>query len=135
MNFRLAAKSFIVKDNKLLVIKRRPSDVQKPSIWEIPGGRLELGENPFEGLRRETKEETGLDIEVLNPLTVRHFTRDDNQRITMIIFYCKPITSEVNLSEEHTDFEWLDLSSCKEKLAEFFHKDVDAFNGLFSSKK
>ena len=135
MNFRLAAKSFIVKDNNLLIIKRRLSDVQKPSIWEIPGGRLELGEDPFEGLKRETKEETGLDIEVLNPLSVRYFTRDDNQRITMIIFYCKPLTSEVKLSDEHTDFEWVDLNNCKEKLADFFHKDVDAFNKLFLSKK
>jgi len=54
-NFRVAAKSFVIKDNHLLLIKRRPNDVHKPGVWEIPGGRLEPGENPFEGLKRETK--------------------------------------------------------------------------------
>ena len=56
-NFSVAAKSFVVKDNKLLVLQRRLNDVQKPGIWEIPGGRLDPGENPVEGLQREIKEE------------------------------------------------------------------------------
>jgi len=29
----------------------------KPGTWDIPGGRLELGEDPFLGLKRETHEE------------------------------------------------------------------------------
>ena len=130
VNFRIAAKSFIVKDNKLLVLKRRPNDVQKPSIWEIPGGRLEPGEDPVDGIKRETKEETGIDIEVSHPLNVRHFVRDDNQTITMLVFLCKALNDNVKLSQEHTDFDWIPLENCKEKLADFFHKEVDIFNKL-----
>ena len=129
-NFRIAAKSFVVKDNKLLVLKRRPNDVQKPGIWEIPGGRLKPGEDPVEGIKRETKEETGIDIEVSHPINVRHFTRDDNQTITMLIFLCKALNDDVKLSQEHTDFDWVPLSSCKEKLTDFFHKEIDIFNKL-----
>ena len=108
-NFRIAVKSFIVdNEGKLLLIRREDKDPHTPGVWEIPGGRLDLGEDPFEGLKRETKEETGVDIEVLNPLRVHHFTRDDDQKITMITFLCKPLSNSVVLSKEHTDIHgWI----------------------------
>ncbi|MBW2999368.1 NUDIX domain-containing protein [Candidatus Woesearchaeota archaeon] len=129
-NFAISAKSFIVNDNKLLIIKRSPDEVQKPNIWEIPGGRLESGEDPFEGIKRETKEETGIDIEVLHPINIRHYTRDDGQAITMLIFLCKALNNNIKLSKEHTGFEWIPLENCKEKLAHFFYEEVDKFNKL-----
>jgi len=135
INFSLAAKAFIVDNkNRLLVVKRRPNDVQKPGIWEIPGGRLNPGEDPHEGVQRETKEETNLEIEVIKPLTVRHFTRKDKQIITMIVFLCKPVGGKVKLSEEHTDFAGLNLNS-EEELSKyfddsFFMEEVAAFKSL-----
>ena len=107
-NFRVAAKAFIINDGKLLLVKRRPNDVHRPDEWDIPGGRLEPGENPLEGLRREVREEAGIDVEIVCPLHVQHFTRDDNQKITMIIFLCKPLATAVRLSGEHTDYRWAD---------------------------
>src|SRR5690242_1955170 len=98
-NFRIAVKAFIIKDDKLLLLKRRSNDVHKPGDWDIPGGRLELGEDPFLGLKRETKEETGLDITIQRPLDIHHFTRDDGQIITMLIFLCEPGAGEITLSE------------------------------------
>jgi len=129
-NFRIAAKSFVIRDKKLLILKRASNDVQKPNIWEIPGGRLELGEDPREGIKRETKEETGIDIEVLYPINVRHFVRDDGQTITMLIFLCKALHDNVKISDEHSDFDWIILEKCKEKLTDFFHEEVDIFNQL-----
>ncbi len=128
--FRIAAKSFIINDGKLLVLKRASDDIQKPNIWEIPGGRLELGEDPIEGIQRETKEETGIDVKVIHPINVKHFKRDDGQTITMLIFLCKALNNNVNLSKEHSDFDWIPIENCKEKLTDFFHKEVDIFNKL-----
>jgi len=91
MEARNAAKAFIINDGKLLLIKRRPTDVQTPNIWEGPGGRLEIGEDPILGLKREVREEVGLDIEVVMPFSVKHFNRDDGQTITLTIFLCKLI--------------------------------------------
>jgi predicted NUDIX family NTP pyrophosphohydrolase len=48
MNFSLAAKSFIVRDGKVLVLKRTHDDVQEPGIWELPGGRITAGEDPMQ---------------------------------------------------------------------------------------
>ncbi len=130
-SFRIAVKSFIVnKKNELLIIKRRSNDIQKPNAWEIPGGRLEPGENPYSGIKRETKEEIGLDIKVLYPLNIKHFIRNDKQTITMIIFICKAIKSQIILSEEHQDYEWVHINEAKEKIGEFFHKDVDTYKKL-----
>ncbi|MDO8647193.1 MAG: NUDIX domain-containing protein [Candidatus Diapherotrites archaeon] len=127
-NFGVAVKGFIVDDGKLLLLKREPKNVQMPGIWEISGGRLELGESPFDGLKREVLEETGLNVEIVMPLSVRHFTRSDKQTITMIIFLCKPLGNEVKLSKEHTEFEWIPLENAKEKITDFFFQEIDFYN-------
>ncbi len=134
MKSAIAVKAFIVKDNKLFIVKRSINDVQKPGIWEIPGGRLDLEENPFEGLKREVKEETNLDIEVNDPLIIDHFTRDDGQKITMITFICNPTNKEIKLSHEHSDYDWLDLNGDINKLGEFFHKYVNQYNKTYGDK-
>lgn len=132
--FRLAVKAFIVNQKRqLLIIKRRPNDVHKPGVWDLPGGRLELGENPFDGLKRETKEEINLGIEILNPLQIHHFTRDDGQKITMIVFLCKSSISKVRLSEEHTDYKWVSIDDAKSLLVPNFHREVDYYKKYFKS--
>jgi mutator protein MutT len=126
MNHALAVKAWIVDDkNRLLTIKREPKDTHKPGIWEIPGGRLEPGENPFDGLKREVKEEVGLDIEIVEPLSVWHFTRQDSQVITMIVFVCKPTAFNVKLSDEHTEFSWEDLKKPHNQLNLYQDYDND----------
>lgn len=89
VNFRVAAKAFIINKGKLFTIKRAEDDVQSPGIWEIPGGRLDFGEDPILGLMREIREETERYVNVIYPISVRHFTRKDGQVITMLIFLCK----------------------------------------------
>lgn len=121
INFRIAVKAFVVKDSKLLVLKRRSNDVHKPGAWDIPGGRLEIGEDPLEGVRREAIEEAGLAITPLIPINVHHFTRDDGQLITMIIFLCETDTLEPQLSEEHQEYQWLDLNGPLEQFPDWLH--------------
>ena len=132
---RLAVKSFIVNDkNEILLIKRDANDVHAPSVWEIPGGRLDPGEDPIDGLKRETKEETGIDIEIRNPIGVDHFTRDDGQKITMIIFLCKPLTNSITLSREHTHYEWIKAEDSMKKLHSCFKETVEVFKKHFLEK-
>jgi 8-oxo-dGTP diphosphatase len=124
MNSAVAAKGFIFYNNKLLLVKRRSNDVQMPGIWEVPGGRLEDGENPVSGLKREILEETGLDIEVIIPFNVNHFTRDDGQTITMLVYLCKALNETVTLSEEHPEYKWLTLENAKKEINEYFYSDI-----------
>ena len=58
---KVAQKAVIVRDGKVLVV-RDPRENQE--IWELPGGRLNLGEEPKRGLAREIAEELGVPCEI-----------------------------------------------------------------------
>jgi 8-oxo-dGTP diphosphatase len=49
----------IVKDGKLLVCQRTRHQTM-PLKWEFPGGKIEVGEQPRDALRRELEEELGI---------------------------------------------------------------------------
>ena len=134
VHFRIAAKAFIVEGDRLFVIKREEKDPQSPGIWEIPGGRLELGEDPILGLMREVREETGMYVDVRYPMSVRHFEREDGQIITMLVFLCQPKGGHLRLSEEHTKHEWIDIDNAEDKLTDFFHKELQIYRRLRLSK-
>jgi ADP-ribose pyrophosphatase YjhB (NUDIX family) len=53
--YRISIKALILDESKrFLLIK------EDDGIWELPGGGLEFGETPHEGINRELHEETGL---------------------------------------------------------------------------
>ncbi|MDO8599283.1 MAG: NUDIX domain-containing protein [bacterium] len=123
-----AAKAVIVDgDGRVLFIRCRPNDVHRPGEWDIPGGRLEPGEDPYAGVRRETKEETSLDITVGQVLDVHHFTRQDGQVITMMIFACTPQTHDVRLSEEHVEYRWAPLAEAGACAPEWFPSIIERY--------
>ena len=127
MKLGIAAKSFILNDKKeLLLIKRSENDVHKPGAWEVPGGRLSHGEDFAIGLRRETREETGLDIEVISPIKVHSFAREDGEKITMTTFLCRLASAnqQVMLSKEHSEYCWLGIESALSRIVGDFHEDI-----------
>ena len=74
----IGAVTFI--DGKVLLIRRRFEPMA--GHWSLPGGGLELGETLRDGLTREMKEETGLDVEVGPVLDVfDRITRDPDGRV------------------------------------------------------
>ncbi len=54
---KVAQKAIIEKDGKVLIVRNTHD-----TAWELPGGRLNVDELPLEGLKREVKEEIGVDI-------------------------------------------------------------------------
>ena len=134
-NFRNAAKAFIVDNQRLLMLKRRPNDPHKPGSWDIPGGRLEMGENPYTGLSREIKEETGAEITIIMPIDVRHFTRDDGQTVTLTIYLCKLLGDKIVLSEEHTEYRWVHMDDERDIIPEFFLDSVNNFKQYLNHGK
>ena len=52
----------VVRDGALLMVRRGREPGK--DLWSIPGGRLEHGEYIVDGIKREVREETGLEVEV-----------------------------------------------------------------------
>ena len=57
----------LVRDGRVLLVKRARPPYR--GLWTLPGGRIEPGESPEGAARRETEEELGLRIALLQPLT------------------------------------------------------------------
>ncbi|MEO9365073.1 MAG: NUDIX domain-containing protein [Nitrososphaera sp.] len=65
-----AQKAFIVKDGQLLLVRKSADDPDQPGLWEVPGGRMELGEDLQDHIRREVREEVGLEVKPGAPFYV-----------------------------------------------------------------
>lgn len=61
-DFNIRVTGILVEDNKILLVKQKVSDKRN---WSLPGGKLEQGETVEQGIIREMKEETGLDVEII----------------------------------------------------------------------
>jgi len=60
-----------------VLIARRPPDAHQGGLWEFPGGKLEPGEDVLQALRRELREELGIELESMRPfIQVRHAYHD-----------------------------------------------------------
>lgn len=109
--FRAAGKAVIVnKKGLILVIKRAGDETHLENLWDVPGGRFDYREKPQEGLEREVMEEAGLEVEVLEPVTSWTFMRDSGEQVFGTTFLCEPEGLEIELGDEHTDFQWVEVS-------------------------
>lgn len=63
-----AVGAVVLHEDAVLLVRRGQPPLQ--GRWTLPGGRIELGERAEEALRRELREETGLEVEVLRLLDV-----------------------------------------------------------------
>lgn len=105
-------KGVIVKDGKVLIIREAATygDGTQRGRYHMPGGRIEPGEHFEEALRREIKEETGLEVDIEYPLYVGEWhpvIREVPHQIIGVFWVCKPKTNKIKLSTEHDDFQWV----------------------------
>jgi 8-oxo-dGTP diphosphatase len=102
---------------KILCLQRDRASFQKGE-WELMYGRIDQYEELFEALRREVKEETGLEgFAIKRLLRVWHFYRGEKKAETEIhgfTFHCQIDNQDVNLSSEHSDFRWVDPNEALE---------------------
>ncbi len=66
----LVVAAIIKKDGKYLLAQRKDDCKSAPGKWEFPGGKVEFGEDPKDALKREIREELGIDIENLRVFDV-----------------------------------------------------------------
>ncbi|KKT52667.1 MAG: Purine phosphoribosyltransferase [Parcubacteria group bacterium GW2011_GWC2_44_22] len=97
-------------DGSILLLKRSAQADFAPGIWGDITGRLRQFEEPEDGVRREVKEECGLDVEIIKPLKIFHIFRGSQtaeNELVGIIYWCQTKDQKVKLSNEHDDFKWV----------------------------
>ena len=93
------------ENNEVLLLKHRFLDPSSP--WGLPGGLVERGEKPQQGLRREVYEETGLQLGEFVPLHV-----DSDEQLVELFFLGRIQSATPRLqAAEVVDWVWCDLRS------------------------
>jgi 8-oxo-dGTP diphosphatase len=99
------AAAVIVRDGKVLIARRDPR-LTNGGRWEFPGGKLRANENPRSCLKREIKEELGIDSEVLENIgTVTH--AEDDSLLKLFFFRTKWLDGDMCL-RDHTEIRWVE---------------------------
>lgn len=108
-------------DGRALLIQRKDN-----AHWEPPGGILELGERITDGLRREVKEETGLDVE---PVALTGVYKNMSRGIIAMVFRCHAKDGSLKTNPEVTAFQWASKSEISGMVTEAFAVRIyDAYN-------
>jgi mutator protein MutT len=112
--FSLSGKVAILdKEGRCLLLRRSPQPKANAGKWDLPGGKVDAGEAFDAALLREVREETGLEL-VLERVVGAAQSDLPEWRIAYIILNAALDSGEVCLSDEHTDFLWVDQAALSE---------------------
>ncbi len=115
-NSKPTASALIVDGDKVLLGKRSIEPYK--NYWDIIGGFLELGESPEAGVHREIKEETGLEIELVDLLGIFMDEYGEGGDSTLNICYLAKITAgELKPADDVDELHWSTASDIPKNLA------------------
>ncbi len=94
-----------------LLLRRSPEKDFAPGGWECVTGRVDQGEGFEEALRREVREELGVEVQVDYIVGTTHFYRGEAQpenELIGVIYACSLDRPDaVRLTAEHSEHQWL----------------------------
>lgn len=130
MLYQVGVKALVTdSEGKILLLKAAKGF--HDAHWDLPGGRIEDTQTPDEALRREIEEEIGI-AEVSNikfhsgciSNFEMHFDELGTIGLVLMAYELKiPDSESIQLSDEHTDYEWVDRSELPERLKEKYPKE------------
>jgi len=124
----VVATAIIVKDGKFLIAKRASHEKAFPNRWTVPGGKLVLDEysslpttadykqwyNVVDWvLKKEVKEEVGLEIQKPNYLCDLVFVRPDGYPVVTLSYWAHYKGGEIALCKDLTDHAWVSLEEAQ----------------------
>jgi len=126
---RIVSTAIIYKDGKFLIVRRSLFKKVFPGKWTVPGGGLEIDDyvdtppTTADGqwyfaletsLRREVREEVGIEMGKVNYLLDLAFIRPDNIPVVTLSFYVPWESGEVKLNPENIEYAWVLAGEAKD---------------------
>lgn len=100
----------IVEAGRVLLVRRGAEPLK--GHWSLPGGLLEVGESLTEGVRREVREETGLEVEPLELIELLdRIHREDNRvRYHYVIadYLCRVTRGQLQAASDADAVRWVE---------------------------
>ena len=116
----LTVRGLLKKNGKFLILKRHPNSTTNPNCWELPGGKVDEGEDFDVALVRELKEETNLDIKIGNLVGA---VQEDfpHKRTIAVVMNVEFISGSIEISDEHVDWKWISIDEIDDfNISEWF---------------
>ena len=101
--------ALIIRDGRILLVERGRDPLK--GYWSLPGGAVETGERLEDALRREVREETGLEVDVIHLLEVFERIMPGGAGVTeyhyiLIDYICRPSGGSLQASDDASRAEW-----------------------------
>lgn len=103
---RAVTGTFIVDNGKVLLIRFNDKKGSWSGKWTVPGGKVEFGERIVDAVKREAKEETGLDVEVLKLIDVDEAIVGSERHYIFLNYLCKVIDGQMKASSDASGIGW-----------------------------
>ena len=104
-----AVAGIIIKSGKLLLVKRNIEPGK--GKWALPSGFINYGEEPLKALKREMKEELGIDIQEAALFTAKIGKAHKDKLVLGLFYLVNSHRGRIRLSGENSDANWFTLSS------------------------
>ena len=105
--------------NETILLKRTSKTRNGAGFWAKPGGGVEFGEKIEDAVRREVKDELGVDVEIIKFLGFSEgILKSENQHWVSFNYLAKIIGGEIrNMEpEKHEEIKWFGLDNLPEKV-------------------
>ena len=107
---QVTQKALIEHEGKFLLLRYPEHHPEAGGFWDMPGGRLNEEEEPLEGLKREVREEIGVEIEIGKPLATAVFTNLSHKKNFLVLYSARLVDPSLELRfdpEETGGGAWL----------------------------
>lgn len=113
--FGLALRAIILDDQgRCLLVRRSKANRHYVGAWEWPGGKAENGETFDAGVRREVREETGLEVTLLK-LALAFQVEMTALHLVVLCMEARVAGGALCLSAEHDESAWVSLDRLGER--------------------
>ena len=106
----LGVGAIVIDAGRVLLVERGREPLK--GYWSLPGGVLEVGEKLADGVRRETREETGLEIELLSVIEIfERILRDEagaaEYHYVLVDYVCRAAGGELKPGDDVSGVRWV----------------------------